>query len=473
MAIRANGYYNDPNIARAAANLAGLFAPPSAGEAAGWATANAKKEEAARLAQLFEYSRSPNYAQDEFDRMATAAGLYNPTQSYYRVNTDDATNRRGQDITARTAITNNTADNRARVLSNLFQPLGPGQVRPELPGGIAGAYGMPEMDVPQAAGVDKPLTETEMRAAIIGGLPDDQKRAFALGDTPVENVVTPEGPRMLFRPDAVGMEPLINKGAEARPDVTNYRTPDGSVGTAVYDPQLGLVDTQTRQPLPAGTQTYKANAQGGVDDVLGKTTANRVDQQMLDIAVAKNTAVKLRDMIAASPASQGIVGWLRGTTQNVIAAGGEVGQYFGGGVNEIQQRIARGLEGEDLAGAFDPNIPAIEMMANLLAFQYAKTTTGERLSNEMLRATRSALGLDGLTANQQSSLARLNQAIKLIEDQESILGRAKAGGVGAVTQPAPGAPQAAPMPGAAPAAPPVGGAERWERGPDGRLRKVQ
>ena len=52
MKIKANGYYNDPNIARAASNLSSLFAPPSARDEALFAHAAAKRAEAAGIAAL-------------------------------------------------------------------------------------------------------------------------------------------------------------------------------------------------------------------------------------------------------------------------------------------------------------------------------------------------------------------------------------------------------------------------------------
>jgi hypothetical protein len=147
-------------------------------------------------------------------------------------------------------------------------------------------------------------------------------------------------------------------------------------------------------------------------------------------------------MIASSPASQGAVGWLRGTAQSVLQTGGELGQFFGGNIADVSKAINEGAADAGLSGAFDPKIPAIEMMSNLLAFQYAKTTTGERLSNEMLRASRKALGLEGLTSNQADATARLNQAIEMIDNQRDILQNVRRNGVGGgAVQPAPSGPE--------------------------------
>lgn len=97
-------YFNNPAFAQAAANLSSLFSPPSGADAAGWATANSKNAEAARLAELFSYAKNPNYDQKMFDRLGMGAGAWNPTQSFYKVGVDDA--RSGA---------NNAADN-ARAL---------------------------------------------------------------------------------------------------------------------------------------------------------------------------------------------------------------------------------------------------------------------------------------------------------------------------------------------------------------------
>lgn len=470
MPVRNNGYYNNPAFAQAASNLASLFEPPSGTDAAGWATADAKRQEAQRLADFF--SSAPTLDVDTYDRQGAALGVFAPTQGFGARNMDDATKRYGIDVGASTSLSNNAADNaraietnRLSELGKLFGTVAEDAIRPAVPADIASQFGAPGA-LPEVQGRVGPLSAEEQRAQFMQLLNPDEQRAVAFGNTPTANVVTPEGPRIASSLDSLGQEPYFNRGSEPKPDVVNYRAPDGRVGTAVYDSELGLVDTQNRQPLPQGTQTFKSQAQGTADDVLGQSTQNRIDAQLIDAAVAKDVAVKLRDMVATAPASQGVVGWLRGTAQNVIAAGGEVGKYFGGNVDAIQKRIAEGLEDQDLAGAFDTNIPAIELMANVLAFQYAKLQGADRLSNEMIRATRSALGLDGMTANQQSSVARLDQAIKLIESQEAILRRTRGGGTQAVDAAAPPAPP--------PAAIDNGGAvERWQRGPDGKLIKVQ
>lgn len=456
MAINPNRF-NDPMIGQAFANVASLFAPPSAQDVAAYTAANAKKQEAERLAWLFANPNDPLA-----DRKATMAGVYAPTQSYYAVDQADATTRRGQDVAANTTLEKARIDGRFGLADTFMTPLNPGQVQPGLPGSVAGAFGVPEM--PRTEGMPKPLTETEQLAAerqdlrSRGTLTDTMLLDTILGaDAPVK-AVGPDGKTPVFMsPGAAartGATAFIDQGSMPKPENGTAILPDGSQVPAIQDVTTGRwKHAQTGAELPADVRVVKMAAPTGSNEQLGlgKPAQNLIDRQLIDVAVAKDTAVKLRELIASSPASQGAVGWLRGTAQNVIQTGGELGGYFGGGVKEVTDAIASGAADASLAGAFDPNIPAIEMMANLLAFQYAKTTTGERLSNEMLRAARAALGLEGLTANQASSLTRIDMAIKQMESQERILMDAKRRGVDALGQAAPPAP---------PQTPPAGGATR-------------
>jgi hypothetical protein len=231
MPIRSSGYYNNPQFAQAASNLASLFEPPSGADAAGWAAANAKKAEAARLQQFFDYRNDPNFDQAAFDRMGVAAGAYQPNQSYYSVDQDNAAKRYGYDTQAATQRATNAADNaraletnRLTELGNLFTPLSEGQVRPALPADIAGQFGAPG-ELPQTEGREKPLTDDQLKAAILSTMPRSQQEAAAFGNTPVENVVTPNGPRIATRLDAIGQEPAY----EPKGNGITTTLPDGTV----------------------------------------------------------------------------------------------------------------------------------------------------------------------------------------------------------------------------------------------------
>lgn len=182
--------YNDPNWGKAAANLAAAFAPPSGQEIAGFARAgllqtqrNAADADAQRLADLWAMAGDPQFNQDVFDRRNMVVGNWNPNQSYYAVDTQDATNRRGQDIDASTrravqAMANQSAMERAQLaaraqlVGNRYGDLRPGAVRPEMPADVAGMFGLgafPEMrgaatpEIVQAGIIEELAQNSNMR----------------------------------------------------------------------------------------------------------------------------------------------------------------------------------------------------------------------------------------------------------------------------------------------------------------------
>jgi len=165
-----------------------------------------------------------------------------------------------------------------------------------------------------------------------------------------------------------------------------------------------------------------------------------VQKQIIALDQTLDTAKTLRDLVSRSPSSQGIVGSLRGTAQDIIQTGGDLGQFFGGGVAEVNDAVRKGLLDAGVAAEnFDPNIPAIQMMSNLLAWQYAKSLSGDRVSNEQLAQAREAVGGTGMFANRANTLTRLDQLIEAWGRQRNNL-QPLAPGLGVGGQPSPAAP---------------------------------
>lgn len=428
MAIAPNRYFNDPGIARAAASLSSLFSPAmgaeSGAEAAAFATADARRAEMNNLGRLFDYTSDPNFDQTRFDRMGLATGRWTPNQSFYSVDQSNLTSRANNAADNARMLQTNMLDNQRQAITSLYDTVAPGEIRPAVPENLMGVLGLPGID--QVTGAPKPLTESEVNAQRILSLPPELQDAIAFGNTPVENIVTPEGPRVQTRLGSIGQEPVINKGAEASAKLLNYQTPDGRSGSALFDPgSQTLVDATTRQPLPQGTRTYTGQLSGSQDETgLGLTgaTQSRVQQQLLSTDQTLDTARTLRDLVSSSPSSQGLVGALRGTAQDIIQTGGDLGQFFGGSIEEVNQAVRSGLLDVGVAAQnFDPNIPAIQMMTNLLAWQYAKALSGDRVSNEQLNQARVAIGGEGIFANRANTLTRLDQLIQSMERQRANL----------------------------------------------------
>jgi hypothetical protein len=304
MAVVGNRYYNDPMLGQAFANLSAALGPPSAGDLNAYANAKAKREEAARLAALFDVAQQSGFDQATFDRMGQAAGQWTPSTGYYGVDTTAATSRANNaadnaraledrrlqeqaamerlgitDATARYKVdADNAASNtnaaltmRGKAVTDLFGPLNPGQIAPAVPSEIASTLGLPMVD--QRTGLPKAPTEDETKAAILRNLPLPDQRSVAMSSVPVEQVIMGDKPVIQPRDRTYGQEPFVKPAADAKP--VNYRTPDGKLGTATPGPTGQLVDTQTGAAVPQGSVVVGINVQAGNPDAALGATAMR------------------------------------------------------------------------------------------------------------------------------------------------------------------------------------------------------
>lgn len=223
MPIRSNGYYNNEAFAQAASNIAALFAPPSGADAAGWATADAKRAQMNNLGRLFEAAQDPNFNQMVFDRMGQATGQWTPSTGYYGVDMDYRASRANNAADNARALQANKLDNQTKAITSLYGSQSPGQVAPAVSEDFMKLLDMPA--VPARVGPAKPQTEDDLKAAIFANLPDEQKKAIVFGSTPVENVATPDGPRIATRLDAIGQQPA----PKDQPPGMSVTLPDGTV----------------------------------------------------------------------------------------------------------------------------------------------------------------------------------------------------------------------------------------------------
>jgi hypothetical protein len=237
MPVVGNRYYNDPSIGAAFSNLAAAFAPPSGSDMAGYAVAKAKKAEAQRLADLFSYAQSPEFNQSTFDRLGQASGQWDPSNGYYGVDVGARTSRENNAADNVRALQTNAADN-ARALqqtqltntkditTSMLAPVGKDATR-FVPPSVATLFGVPEtqvgvIDAGQGdtvvtpdnrtiMGTPKPLTDSEVKGAILQQLPANDQRNAALAGVDVEQTIGPDGkPIYTNRPEAAG-KPVYNK----------------------------------------------------------------------------------------------------------------------------------------------------------------------------------------------------------------------------------------------------------------------
>ena len=439
MPIRTSRFYNNEDVGNAMSNIAAMFAPPDSGDMANYALARGRNQQNDIIAKL-----AMDPANQSFDRQSIIADLYDPTQSFYRVDQDNATARRGQDISASTSRANNAADNQRAFITSMFGPVNEGQIRPEVSADIAGMFGV-NSALPSVAGTPKPRSETEVRGGMIqdlrdrGLITDENLMSLIMSDVNAENVVGPDGkPVVVPRSQAFNREPYFNPSAAAKPENAMAILSNGTRVPARQNTDGVWVHAQTNEVLPPDVQVVKMpniEAQTTGDAIgIGKPTANNIDQRLVDLGLLKNSVTQLASLIKSSPASQGVVGAIRGTAQNIIQTGGELGQMLGGTAAEVAASVRDGLLDANIAADFDPNIPAIEALGNTLAFQYAKAMGGDRMSNEMYRNAKQSLGLDGWDANQATTLAKLQAILERAQSEEQYLYDIRQGGISRPTR---------------------------------------
>ncbi len=401
MAIVTNRVYNDPALGAAFSNLANMFAPPSGGDLAGYATAKAKNEEAARLAQLFAAGGTP-------DELAARMGIqgYGNTATGFGADlanraamnaADNETQRYGYDTTAATSRANNAADNqRAIVTARYGTPLGANEVLPAMPADVAQMFSLPAApaatgmtvlspgelatmpDGTLRTGAPKPMTDAELRASVLAGLPADQQTAWALGV------------------------------ADSKPETANFRTADGRVGLARFDQMTGKwVNSQTGEVLPPDAVTFGASLQGSQGDTgLGPTAANRTEGNKLEASLNQMDAdIKaMLDLLNANPGIAGLPGQIRGAAQNIVSSIKEISAAYSQQAPDAMMTLdeAKALA-ERLAPNRDPNIAKFQVMMAGLAYGVAQmdNPSGEVSRQAYDRALESLSG--GFFANNDSA----------------------------------------------------------------------
>jgi hypothetical protein len=304
MVTRPNPHFNSPQMAQAASNIASLFAPPSGGEASGWANARAKQEEADRLKWLFD-----NYNDASASQRSALTGVqgYGQTPEGFRYTVDqgNATQRYGHDRTFDASRLNNADDNTRALTEREIQERGlmdrqlaapivlnQGQ-RAYLPPKVAQETELMEI----LEGAPKPLSETEWKAGQnqrlleSGQLTDDALMDAIMGDkTPVQTIDPATGRTRYQHPGAAVRQGAQPYEAASSEKIDNYLAV-GPTGEELRFPgYVGpggqIVNANTREVVPnvirkegtGGGMSFEVDGQGGVRFTTGGA-GNTVSQQ--------------------------------------------------------------------------------------------------------------------------------------------------------------------------------------------------
>ena len=462
MSTRANPmagrYFNDPHFAAAVSNLAGAFAPPSADDYLTAEKVKGLRTSNSALADLYAQ------AGGDFDKLGIVADLYDPSNSYYSVDTESADRRYNTDSVAATS----RANNRDTGLFGLAGTVLTGdEAMVGLPPEIAAAIGVPEFA--PVAGQDigapaPPLTETQMIAQIMAGQsPEDQR---ALLDPSTVQTLGPDGqPVITAEIDAIGATAYNNPGGTAAPDPIMLIDPNtGERVSGFATPQGTYVLGDGKTPAPPNLVAYKLPQVQGTAEEVGGTGSNKTLAGRIDATLAESDMLidSLVAEIEGQAGAAGIAGTIQNVGQNLLQVGQELGAAFGGDPNAL---VSEG----DLAslgmpdGPYDPTFARLRSGMLQLAYLNAQrdNPSGE-VSRFALERQIEALG-QGLLANDQAVLAALGMN-KEANARKRAASRAL---LGEDVVP-PGAPPAAtPTPGApAPAAPTPGTRMRFDANGD-------
>jgi hypothetical protein len=410
------GYFNNPAMAAAAANLAGIFAPPSGADAAGWATARARNEEATRLADFYNYAQDPNFDQTQFDRLGVGAGVFSPNQSYYSVDQGNLTTRRGQDVAASTQrdvahISNAGALERQHaepiILSEGQRAFLPRQTvdATELSGILEGAPAKQTTDQWRAGEF------ADMRER--GLISDDDLMDVIFGGQAPVKALDPRTNRPAFMtPGAAvrqGAEPYETSTAER---VDNYLAvgPDGEEFRfpGIVGPDGRIVDANNGQIVPnvirkegtGGGLSFEADGEGGVRFTTGG--ANTVSRQTELTRQRDDAALRAREL----------------TTIFDNIAASDVG--LAGNLNDYLTRYGAQL----FPGVARTDVAAMRSQIESATIPLARTLSGDaRISNLDREAAQRAMVDTGIGESIESARAKLASLITISAYRSRFAGR--------------------------------------------------
>jgi hypothetical protein len=429
------------------------------------------------LADAYKLAQDPSSDQGQLDRLASIAGAYAPSQSLTAVDRNNATTLRTNAADNARALQVAREGQAGETTRTLLSPVGEGQTR-FIPPSVASLYGLPAQQIGAVKanegqtvalpgggtveGREKPLTEDAVKARVLAGMEPAAQRAAAFGNTPVETVMTPQGPRISSRLDAIGQAPAPDT---QKAQFFNYDTPDGKSGTARTDGSGKLVDTQTGVELPPGSRTYTAQLTGNKTDTgLGASAQANIDTQLLDLSNLEQSVNALDKIATSNPQSIGLTGQVLGIGQDAMATMKEAATMFGPRAQDYLKQVENGALPPEMSKYFNPNIPQATLLENTILAQYAKMQDPNgRLSNQQMEIAAKALGIDGMLKSADKTKAVIAGIREQIAQKRAMLGP---------TRPAANAirpPQGGPAP--APAG--GGGDATFVRGPNGKLVRAQ
>lgn len=207
----------------------------------------------------------------------------------------------------------------------------------------------------------------------------------------------------------------------------NVRRPDGSMGMSVD----GDVDVHGNK-LPPGTTRFAVedNSEGA-----GLTTKVTGDLQSQSIANEKfSNMLGMARGLSEDPTNFGATGKIKGFAQDTSLLAGNLAQGLGyqglsDAAADIRAKIAANpdINPTILSGIFDPALPALQTIADLLVFSAAEALAGQEgraVSDRDIQMFKGVVGNpQSVFASQEQFLARLDQMEAMVNSNQGVIDR--------------------------------------------------
>lgn len=281
---------------------------------------------------------------------------------------------------------------------------------------VVSGEGIPEIAQVLVGIMDKarnpanPFTKTEVEGQLLQGMSPEEQRVAVLGqpaygpsqsqaEAEILQSLDPKSQAAVAGPsetqakgqviaqffdEVSGMSPEQQRllGADGGASTPrNYLTPEGLSGTTLD----GTTDASDGAPLPKGTVVFTGQVQPSSPGDL--TLSNRTSLNNEKIAISRfNTLLDQTEAMAKeNPMNFGFPGFVKGTVQDVQAMAEGVSQALGykdveEAMTQMRAEIARNpdIDPSLFSGVFDPTLPALQTMSDLLVFSAAEALAGQQ-----------------------------------------------------------------------------------------------
>jgi hypothetical protein len=158
----------------------------------------------------------------------------------------------------------------------------------------------------------------------------------------------------------------------------------------------------------------------GAGEKLRPSVTSKIQDKIIVTGDTQNLIRRIRGILKAG--TVGLAGKFRGTAQNLLAASQEFTGLMFGQTKAIKRQITNRRDRVKFKKWFDPKIPKLDLLLNVLAYRSARAEEGSgRLSDFDVQNAKDRLGFTRTLANVQDLEARLEAMMDTLKTQDKFL----------------------------------------------------